>query len=123
MKHYLNVCDIKGSEVAPVDVITFGSPCFPKGTQVSPMYGYKPIEEISVGDVVLSHQGTWEAVIDAKYTGHKQCLKLKAMGLEEIIATPNHRFYIRKANGEIGWYPLDEVTVGDYVGVPEIKTP
>lgn len=27
MEHYLNVCDIKGSEVAPVDVITFGSPC------------------------------------------------------------------------------------------------
>lgn len=27
MKHYLNVCDINGAEVAPVDVITFGSPC------------------------------------------------------------------------------------------------
>lgn len=27
MKHYLNVCDIHGYEVDPVDVITFGSPC------------------------------------------------------------------------------------------------
>ena len=27
MKHYLNVCDVKGAEVEPVDVITFGSPC------------------------------------------------------------------------------------------------
>lgn len=27
MKHYGNVCDIKGDEVEPVDIITFGSPC------------------------------------------------------------------------------------------------
>lgn len=27
MKHYLNVCDVNGAEVDPVDVITFGSPC------------------------------------------------------------------------------------------------
>lgn len=27
MKHYLNVCDVNGAEVEPVDAITFGSPC------------------------------------------------------------------------------------------------
>ena len=27
MRHYLNVCDINGATVAPVDIITFGSPC------------------------------------------------------------------------------------------------
>lgn len=27
MKHYLNVCDVNGADVDPVDVITFGSPC------------------------------------------------------------------------------------------------
>lgn len=27
MKHYLNVCDVDGGAVAPVDIITFGSPC------------------------------------------------------------------------------------------------
>ena len=27
MKHYLNVCDISGAKIKPVDVITFGSPC------------------------------------------------------------------------------------------------
>lgn len=27
MIHYLNVRDVDGSKVAPVDVITFGSPC------------------------------------------------------------------------------------------------
>ena len=27
MKHYLNVCDVNGAEVEPVDVIAFGSPC------------------------------------------------------------------------------------------------
>jgi len=27
MKHYGSVCDIKGAEVEPIDIITFGSPC------------------------------------------------------------------------------------------------
>ena len=27
IKHYLNVCNINGAEIEPVDVITFGSPC------------------------------------------------------------------------------------------------
>lgn len=27
MKHYLNVCEVNGAEIAPTDVITFGSPC------------------------------------------------------------------------------------------------
>ena len=27
MIHYLNVCDVSGSSVDPVDIITFGSPC------------------------------------------------------------------------------------------------
>ena len=27
MKHYLNVCDVNGATVEPVDLITFGSPC------------------------------------------------------------------------------------------------
>ena len=26
-KHYLNVCGLSGTELEPVDVITFGSPC------------------------------------------------------------------------------------------------
>jgi DNA (cytosine-5)-methyltransferase 1 len=27
MKHYFNVCDVRGNEIEPVDIITFGSPC------------------------------------------------------------------------------------------------
>lgn len=27
VKYYFDVCDVKGAEVEPVDVITFGSPC------------------------------------------------------------------------------------------------
>ncbi|MEG1565027.1 MAG: DNA cytosine methyltransferase [Bacteroides sp.] len=27
IKHYLNVCDINGADIEPVDIITFGSPC------------------------------------------------------------------------------------------------
>lgn len=31
MKHLGNVIDIHGDQIPPVDVMTFGSPCFPAG--------------------------------------------------------------------------------------------
>lgn len=53
---------INGAEIPPVDVITFGSPCFPAGVQVLTQTGYIPIEEICVGMKVLTHTGQWQTV-------------------------------------------------------------
>lgn len=53
---------IDGTMVEPVDVITFGSPCFPAGVLVLTETGYLPIEEVSVGMKVLTHTGKWQTV-------------------------------------------------------------
>ena len=34
MKHLGDVSKIKGNEIEPVDIITFGSPCFAAGTKI-----------------------------------------------------------------------------------------
>ena len=101
-----SVTDINGAEIEPVDIITFGSPCFPAGTLVLTTDGYIPIEDITVGDMVLTHTGSWKKVTAI---GHHESetviLRGNHYGLE---CTPNHpiysaevgKDYSRKENGK-----------------------
>jgi len=47
MKHLGDITQINGAEIEPVDIITFGSPCFPAGTLILTETGYTPIENES----------------------------------------------------------------------------
>lgn len=91
MKHLGDVVNVKGDQIEPVDIITFGSPCFPAGTLVMTERGYVPIETVRVGDVVLTHTGQWHKVtaVGAK-PGKTIILKGNHYGLE---CTPNHPIY------------------------------
>lgn len=96
MKQYLSVCDVKGFEVEPVDIVSFGSPCFPKGTLVLTENGYVPIEEIRIGDRVFTHKGNWKEVTAV---GHCESPTVKMKGYHYgLIATPNHPFYSAECN-------------------------
>ena len=100
VKHYGDVSGIKGSELEPVDIITFGSPCFPEGTLVLTEEGYIPIEDVGIGMRVLTHEGRWRKVTatGAKF-GATVVLKGNHYGLE---CTSNHPIY---SSGERKYYP------------------
>lgn len=91
MKHLGSVLDVDGGKVEPVDIITFGSPCFPAGTLVLTQKGYIPIEEVCVGDHVVTHTGQWHKVtaVGCK-PGKTIVVKGNHYGLE---CTPNHPIY------------------------------
>ena len=93
VKHYGDVSSLKGYDLEPVDIITFGSPCFPAGTLVMTEQGYLPIDEVEVGMKVLTHKGRWKMVtaVGSK-TGRTILLKGKHSSLE---CTPNHPIYSR----------------------------
>lgn len=74
------------------DLVVGGSPCFPAETLVLREDGYVPIEEIKVGDMVVSHTGKLRKVLAA---GSKiaDTVILKGAGTDEIECTSNHPFY------------------------------
>lgn len=94
MKHLGDITKINGAKIEPVDVISFGSPCFPAGTMVLSSKGYVPIEGINVGDKVLTHTGKWQKVTAVgSHESDTLILKGRHYGLE---CTPNHPIYSAK---------------------------
>lgn len=74
------------------DLVVGGSPCFPSGTLILTSERLKPIEEVKVGDMVLTHLNRWRRVIQ---TGSKisDTIVLKGQGVSSLECTPNHPFW------------------------------
>lgn len=94
--------------------------CFPAGTAVLMADGSeKPIEDVSVGDVVVSHTGTPRVVqetIRKPYSGELVSLGIKNGG-KEVSCTPDHRIYVG-GEGDGFWCRADLLTVGTEVLLP-----
>jgi hypothetical protein len=73
---------------------TYG--CFFRGAPVQTLYGQKPIEEIKLDDIVLTHKGRYRPVTtlyESSYTGDR--VSLTGLGLpEKIVSTANHPFKV-----------------------------
>ena len=93
--------DITQTDFTPwrgrVDVLTGGFPCFVAGTPVLTRRGFVPIDEVQIGDEVLTTDRTYHPVeCTMKHTAGK-IVRMRAQGMwEEMKCTPNHPFYIRR---------------------------
>jgi hypothetical protein len=133
MKHLGDIAFVNGADIDPVDIATFGSPCFPAGTLVLTERGYREIEQLSVGERVLTHTGRWMPITDIGFKFDKTIvLHGNHMGLE---CTKNHpiysanrvKVYPRKEDGKrtnafkltdkFDWIPAEDM-VGKLWGVP-----
>ena len=78
-----------------VDAVVGGSPCFVAGTMVLTSDGMKPIEQVRVGDLVLTHRHRFRPVTAV---GHKTApvFRLSSDGIPDIIVTENHPFYVSR---------------------------
>lgn len=107
-----------------IDLILAGSPCFIAGTRVLTKLGYKNIEDIKVGDLVMTHENRYRRVLK---TGGKisNTYSLKAQGIFETITTENHLYYVRtNKNGKLGnpfWKKVGDLNRKDYLGIPIIQ--
>lgn len=101
------------------DLVVGGSPCFPAGTLILTSEHLKPIEEIKVGDMVLTHRNRWRRVTA---TGSKiaDTIVLRGNGVPSLECTPNHPFYARtRVHRESGYgyeYKQEWIPATDMVG-------
>ena len=87
---------ILSGEIEAPDILVGGTPCFTAGHMVLTEHGYKPIENILPGDLVVTHKGRLKPVVRI---GSKlaEVVALKAVGLPTgIICTAKHPFLSQK---------------------------
>ena len=93
-----------------------GGGCFASGTLISILNGYKNIENIKIGDVVLSYneitkKNEYSEVLQTMVHFIKNKIYTLRIENESIVVTGIHRFYIYQK----GWIPVSELKINDLV--------
>jgi hypothetical protein len=96
-----------------------GGVCFVAGTQVKTADGFKPIEDVAIGDTVLSSNVEtgeigYKSVVNEFVKQTAELVSVKLDG-ETITATPEHPFFVEGR----GWVAAGELTVGDKLVTPD----
>lgn len=103
--------------------------CFTAGHLVRTLTGYKKIEEINKGDLVLTHTGNFKKVLETMkrpYKGDLIEMSFYGDSSKKITATPEHPFMAvkRKRNREKNkkfvsdWLEISKLEKGDYLALP-----
>jgi Fe-S cluster assembly protein SufB len=103
--------------------------CHLDGSMVRVRNGEKPIEEIEVGDEVLTHKGRFRPVrktMQRRFEGPIFNIKFAGEGYRSLAVTPRHPFLAvrrdraRDHNREFvpDWKEAWELEKGDYLGLP-----
>lgn len=117
-RNYGDISKVDWAQVPDFDLFTYSSPCFVAGTLVLTDRGYVPIEDVKVGDMVLTHKNRYQKVLRV---GHKQSsdlYEIKGMAFDKIVCTGNHPFYVRKTlDNQAEWVQASRITTDNYVCV------
>lgn len=69
--------------------------CWGKGTPILTSTGYKPIEDIKIGDLVYTEDGTLHPVINTMSHFADNCVEISASGTFSLICTDNHKLFVK----------------------------
>ena len=84
------------NDVPDHDLFTYSFPCFTGDTLVLTDDGYKRIDEINIGDEVLTHTNRYKKVTNVFNQGVKDIVNVKGMAVHNIKTTENHKFLTRE---------------------------
>jgi thymidylate synthase len=91
-------------------------PCFSSDMLVACIDGYRKISEITINDLVLTEDGSYQKVYELHETKYNNdLLSIRVYGNSKFIGvTPNHPFLVK----DKGYINVDEITKNDYIGMP-----
>ena len=103
--------------------------CFVAGTRVYTNDGVKNIEDVELGDKVVTHTGNLKRVLQLHKNnmGDRTLHSLNVYKTPEIKVTNNHRFMTVKKTGNFtvskpSWTRADELNRSHYIMVPKKKS-
>lgn len=108
------------------DLLTYSTPCFVAGTKILTKDGYKNIEDINVGDYVLTHNNRYKRVVKIGSKPSYDIYKVRGMMCHTTLCTGNHPYYVRKMR-RVGhkwvrtfdapeWVQAEDLTKDYYLG-------
>jgi Fe-S cluster assembly protein SufB len=88
----------------------------------------KPIKDVEVGDLVLTHMGRWREVLEKQVRRHRgDMLSIAFEGerYRNLSVTPGHPFLVGRRQGDDSiaqvWLEAHQLHVGDLLAVPVIQ--
>lgn len=119
-------------------IMFYSFPCLTNDSLILTKEGYKKLEEVKVGEEVLTKSNTWHRVNKKFDNGIHNTCYVNAYGFKKIHCTLNHKFYVRELyrkspvlkNGKRGnerlfkdpiFKEVKDITRKDYFGIPVIK--
>ena len=112
-----DITKVDETKLKSFNMICGGSPCFAKGTKVYTNIGYKNIEDIRTGDLVLTHKKRFMPVVAIGGEKQKDIYSLRVQGFLETRCTDYHPFYCKKTRSSISEkIRLKDIKKGYYIG-------
>lgn len=112
-----DITKVDETKLEDFNMICGGSPCFVKGTKVLTTKGYKNIEDIQVGDMVLTHKNRYMPVVNIGGEQNQEIYSLRVQGFLKTECTDYHPFYCKKNKNSVPEkIRLNSIRKGYYIG-------
>ena len=72
--------------------------CLAKGSLILTRRGFVEIQDLELGDMVLTHRGNWKPIIGKRCTGINTVIQTKAQGVAYLLTTPDHKLWCKKTD-------------------------
>lgn len=96
--------------------------CWVKGTPILTTNGYKPIEEVEVGDEVYTEDGSIHPVIKVMNRAASGLVRLSGSGIWDLVCTNDHQIYAQPQGKPYGKYPVNSLTSLDEIRLAQVAT-
>lgn len=117
-----DITQVKGSDIPDFDMLLAGFPCVVGNTKIYTNRGYKKIEDIEIGDMVLTHTNTFKRVLEVMSKPSKEIYEVRIGKLCKILITGGHPFYTRKRINNVlsepEWIETKYLSKEMMVGIP-----
>lgn len=127
-----DVRTVRPYDVPNADLWSFGFPCFPAGTLIKTDKGLIPIENLKVGDNVLTHKKRYMPIVQTMNRVTKETYHISAYGTENLVTTAEHPFYVTEKSkiwdsekrsygrhfADFEWVKAKDLTSDHYLTIP-----